>query len=225
VLTWLPDIGGEVAAEIRHFFDDEHNEQAITALLDSGVEPREEGALHPEFAACATLAELLGKLDISDVAVTGAERVATHFGSLTALIAADEAAVAAVPRLNKKAAASIHAWFRDSDNAARALAIEAQLSEFGMHWQSERGSLQGLPLAGETWVLTGTLAEMSRDQAKARLETLGAKVAGSVSAKTRCVVAGPSAGSKLDRAVQLGIEVIDEAEFLRRLAQWADPPS
>src|SRR5690606_7546858 len=98
-------------------------------------------------------------------------------------------------------------------------AIEAQLREFGMHWESERGSVEGLPLAGQTWVLTGTLEEMSRDQAKARLEALGAKVAGSVSARTQCVVAGPGAGSKLDKATQLGIEVIDEAEFLRRLEQ------
>jgi len=68
-------------------------------------------------------------------------------------------------------------------------------------------------LAGQTWVLTGTLETMSRDEAKARLEALGAKVSGSVSAKTSAVVAGPGAGSKLTKANELGVSVVSEAEF------------
>ena len=74
-----------------------------------------------------------------------------------------------------------------------------------------------LPLAGQVWVLTGTLATMSRGQGKEQLETLGAKVTGSVSAKTTCLVAGESAGSKLEKARSLGVNVIDEAEFLALL--------
>ncbi|MNJ74041.1 DNA ligase [compost metagenome] len=88
-----------------------------------------------------------------------------------------------------------------------------------MHWESEKKVAAGLPLAGQTWVLTGTLETMSRDEGKARLEALGAKVAGSVSAKTKCVVAGPGAGSKLTKANELGVAVLDEAQFLGRLAQ------
>ena len=87
-----------------------------------------------------------------------------------------------------------------------------------MHWESERKTAEGLPLAGQTWVLTGTLESMSRDDAKARLEALGAKVSGSVSAKTSVVVAGPGAGSKLAKANELGLEVDDEQAFLKRLA-------
>ena len=87
-----------------------------------------------------------------------------------------------------------------------------------MHWESERKTVEGLPLAGQTWVLTGTLESMSRDDAKARLEALGAKVSGSVSAKTSVVVAGPGAGSKLAKANELGLEVDDEEAFLKRLA-------
>ena len=74
-------------------------------------------------------------------------------------------------------------------------------------------------MAGQTWVLTGTLVSMSRDEAKARLEALGAKVSGSVSAKTSVVVAGPGAGSKLAKANELGLAVNDEDAFLERLAE------
>lgn len=87
-----------------------------------------------------------------------------------------------------------------------------------MHWESERLHAAGLPLAGQTWVLTGTLETFSRDVAKDYLESLGAKVAGSVSAKTHCVVAGPGAGSKLAKAEQLGVAVMDEAGLLELLA-------
>src|SRR5690606_31575428 len=113
-------------------------------------------------------------------------------------------------------------FFADPANVRRAMAIEAQLREFGMHWQSPKKVVEGLPLAGQTWVLTGTLEAMSRDQAKEKLEALGAKVAGSVSAKTTCVVAGPGAGSKLAKASELGVRVMDEAAFIDLLAQ---PPA
>ncbi|MNV99966.1 DNA ligase [compost metagenome] len=86
-----------------------------------------------------------------------------------------------------------------------------------MHWQSAKKAVEGLPLAGQTWVLTGSLEVMSRDIAKDKLESLGAKVAGSVSAKTSCVVAGPGAGSKLAKASELGVRVLDEAQFLAEL--------
>ena len=78
---------------------------------------------------------------------------------------------------------------------------------------------EGLPLAGQTWVLTGTLERMSRDIAKEKLETLGAKVSGSVSGKTHCVVAGPGAGSKLAKASELGVKVLDEDAFVVFLAE------
>jgi DNA ligase (NAD+) len=88
-----------------------------------------------------------------------------------------------------------------------------------MHWQSEKKIVEGLPLAGQTWVLTGSLELMSRDIAKDKLESLGAKVAGSVSAKTHCVVAGPGAGSKLAKANELGLKVLDEEAFVAFLGK------
>ncbi len=135
------------------------------------------------------------------------------------MITADWLDLRQVERLNEKAARALREHFDDPANAARARAIEAQLQAFGMHWSSERKQAQGLPLAGQTWVLTGTLESMSRDEAKARLEALGAKVSGSVSAKTTVVVAGPGAGSKLAKANELGVTVEDEASFIERLVQ------
>ncbi|MBA1240099.1 NAD-dependent DNA ligase LigA [Pseudomonas kunmingensis] len=219
VLVYLPEVGLEVAHEIHSFFEDEHNRTVIAQLRERGVELQEEGELHPEFAACATLAGLIDKLNIPFIASTGAKRLADRFGSLEAIIAADWLDLRQVERLTEKAARSLRDYFDKPENATRARLIEAQLREFGMHWQSERKQAAGLPLAGQTWVLTGTLETMSRDEGKARLEALGAKVAGSVSAKTSCVVAGPGAGSKLTKASELGLNVLDEGAFLERLAQ------
>ena len=218
VLVYLPDIGLEVAHEIHSFFDDEHNQSVIEQLRSRGIELQEEGGVHPDFAACATLAGLLDRLNIPFIAATGAQRLADRFGSLTGIIEADWLDLRQVERLNEKAARALRDYFDDPANAARARAIEDQLKEFGMHWESERKTAEGLPLAGQTWVLTGTLESMSRDDAKARLEALGAKVSGSVSAKTSVVVAGPGAGSKLAKANELGLEVDDEEAFLKRLA-------
>lgn len=220
VLTYLPDVGLEVAHEIHSFFEDAHNRTVIEQLLARGIELQEEGELHAEFAACATLAGFIDKLNIPFIAATGAEKLAAKFGSLTGIIEADWLDLRQVERLNEKAAKSLRDFFDTPGNAERARLIEAQLREFGMHWQSEKKVVEGLPLAGQTWVLTGSLEVMSRDLAKERLESLGAKVAGSVSAKTSCVVAGPGAGSKLAKASELGVRVIDEAQFLSALAGY-----
>ncbi|MDR0779472.1 MAG: NAD-dependent DNA ligase LigA [Pseudomonadales bacterium] len=219
VLVWLPDVGLEVADEIQHFFSDEHNQNVIDALLAAQVQPQQSGELAAEFAACASLDTLLGRLGIPHVAAVGAERVAERFGTLDALIAATADDLAQVEKLNKKAAQSLHDFFAVTTNAERARAIEAQLREFGMHWESAKRSAHSLPLAGQTWVLTGTLETLTRDAAKAQLESLGAKVAGSVSKQTTSVVAGSDAGSKLANAQKLGVPVLDEAAFVALLRQ------
>ncbi|UXY50963.1 NAD-dependent DNA ligase LigA [Pseudomonas tohonis] len=217
VLTYLPDVGLEVAFEIRNFFSDAHNLKVIDDLLARGVVLQEEGDLSPEFAACATLPGFIDKLNIPFIAATGAEKLAARFGSLEGVIKADWLDLRQVERLNEKAAKSLRDFFDQPANAERAALIEAQLRDFGMHWQSEKKVVEGLPLAGQTWVLTGTLEVMSRDVAKEKLEALGAKVAGSVSARTHCVVAGPGAGSKLAKATELGVRVLDEEAFLAEL--------
>ena len=216
VLTYLPDVGLEVAHEIHSFFSDAHNQQVIAQLLARGLELQDQGELGAEFAASATLGSLIDKLHIPFVGPGGAQKLADKFGSLQAIIEADWLDMRQA--LPEKQAKAVREFFDKPENAQAALAIEAQLRDFGMHWQSEKRIVEGLPLAGQTWVLTGSLELMSRDVAKEKLESLGAKVSGSVSGKTQCVVAGPGAGSKLVKANELGLKVLDEEAFVAFLS-------
>lgn len=162
-----------------------------------------------------TLPRFLYALGIREVGEATAAALAGHFRSLEALAAADEAALQEVPDVGPAVAHFVREFFDDSHNLA---AIEA-LRSAGVHWEDMPEADPSLqPLAGQTWVLTGKLESMSRQEAKEHLQALGAKVAGSVSANTDCVVAGPGAGSKLNAAEKHGTKVMDEAafsEFLR----------
>ena len=220
VLTYLPDVGLEVAHEIHSFFQDSHNRQVIGALLAAdqcGLQLQDQGELGAEFAASTTLGGMLDKLNIPSVGPGAAQKLADKFGSLQGVIDADWLDMRQA--LPEKQAKAVREFFDNPANAQLARAIEEQLSAFGMHWLSEKKVVEGLPLAGKTWVLTGSLELMSRDVAKEKLESLGAKVAGSVSAKTHCVVAGPGAGSKLAKANELGLKVLDEAAFVAFLSE------
>ena len=215
VLTYLPDVGLEVAYEIHEFFSDAHN-QSVIEQLSRVLDIQGQGELGAEFAACTTLASLLDKLHITSLGPTGAKTLAAKFAeSLQQVLDADWLDLRQT--LSEKPANAVREFFSVPEHRERALKIEAQLRDFGMHWDSEKRVVAGLPLAGQTWVLTGTLELMSRDLAKQKLEALGAKVAGSVSAKTHCVVAGPGAGSKLAKASELGLRVLDEAGFVAQL--------
>ncbi|WP_122665616.1 NAD-dependent DNA ligase LigA [Pseudomonas viridiflava] len=218
VLTYLPDVGLEVAHEIHSFFEDEHNQNVIDALLgERGLQLQDEGELGAEFAASATLGGMIDKLNIPSVGPGAAQKLADKFGSLEGIINADWLDMRQA--LPEKQAKAVREFFDKPENAERGMAIEAQLKDFGMHWQSEKKVVEGLPLTGQTWVLTGSLELMSRDVAKEKLESLGAKVSGSVSAKTHTVVAGPGAGSKLTKANELGLKVLDEEAFVGFLAK------
>lgn len=212
VLTYLPDVGLEVAHEIHSFFEDPHNRQVIEGLLRHGLDIQAQGELGAEFSASTTLGSFLDKLNIPSVGPGGAQKLADKFGSLEAVMSADWLDMRQA--LPEKQANAVRDYFAVAENRQQAEAAEKQLRDFGMHWQSEKKVVEGLPEAGRTWVLTGSLELMSRDVAKDKLESLGAKVAGSVSAKTHCVVAGPGAGSKLAKANELGVKVLDEAAFV-----------
>jgi len=158
-----------------------------------------------------TFAKFLFALGIANVGETTAEAFARQFGRWSALQAADEAALMATPDVGPVVAQSVLSYLREPHNVA---VIEALMAA-GVQWV-DQAAAQDLPqpLAGQTWVLTGTLMTLSRDEASDRLKALGAKVSGSVSKKTHVVVAGESAGSKLAKAQELGVTVWDEAQLL-----------
>ncbi|MBP7453139.1 MAG: NAD-dependent DNA ligase LigA [Ottowia sp.] len=155
-----------------------------------------------------TLARFLFALGIRHVGETTAKDVARHFGQLDAVMAASAGQLLQVPDVGPVVAESIHTFFAQPHNRE----VVGQLRSVGVTWP-EAEPVQGatLPLTGKTFVLTGTLPTLSRDEAKDLLEAAGAKVSGSVSKKTSYVVAGEEAGSKLDKARELGVPVIDEA--------------
>jgi DNA ligase (NAD+) len=167
-----------------------------------------------EHSRDTTLARFIYALGIRNVGESTARDLAAQFRSLQRLIDADGAALEQVPDVGPVVAQNVQEFFRDSHN----LQVVKQLQEFGVHWsESAMETAPSLPLSGMTFVLTGTLPTLSRDEAKARIEAQGGKVAGSVSKKTQRVVAGADAGSKLDKAKELGIAVIDEQGLIELL--------
>ncbi|MES1982014.1 MAG: NAD-dependent DNA ligase LigA [Pseudomonadota bacterium] len=161
-----------------------------------------------------TLARFIYALGIRNVGEATAKDLARHFGTLDQFIAADQARLQRVADVGPVVAQSITAFFAEQHNRD----VIAQLRASGVTWAEHEGvTVTGLPLAGKIFVLTGTLDAMSREAAKEQLETLGAKVSGSVSKKTDYVVAGAEAGSKLDKALELGVAVLDEKQFLALL--------
>ncbi len=167
-----------------------------------------------------TLNRFLFALGILHVGESTAKDLARHFGKLDAIIKASVKQLLAVPDVGPVVAQSIADFFAEPHNRE----VVQQLRALGVHWEESEGAgNQALPLTGKTFVLTGTLATMGRDEAKSRLEALGAKVAGSVSKKTHYVVAGTEAGSKLDRARELGVPVWDEQQLLDQLKEYERP--
>ncbi len=164
-----------------------------------------------------TLTRFIYALGVRNVGEATAKDLARHFGTLDRLMQADEAALQEVPDVGPIVAQSIAAFFAEPHNIEVVKALRAH----GVQWtEHEAQAVRELPLSGKTFVLTGTLSGMTRDEAKEKLEALGAKVAGSVSRKTDYVVAGTEAGSKLDKARELNIAVLDEQQFMQLLREY-----
>jgi DNA ligase (NAD+) len=161
-----------------------------------------------------TLPRFIFALGIRNVGEATAKDLAKHFGTLDALMAADSDRLQQVPDVGPVVAASIARFFAEPHNRE----VVEQLRAGGVQWdECAPSEAASLTLAGKTFVLTGTLPTLSRDQAKEIIEAQGGKVAGSVSKKTHYVIAGAEAGSKLDRAQELGITILDEAQLLELL--------
>jgi DNA ligase (NAD+) len=161
-----------------------------------------------------TLARFIFALGIRNVGEATAKDLARHFGGLDALMAANAECLQQVPDVGPVVAASIARFFAESHNVE----VVEQLRAAGVKWrEDEPVTVTGSMLAGKTFVLTGTLPTLSRDAAKDLIEARGGKVAGSVSKKTHYVVAGAEAGSKLEKARELGVAILDEAELMEML--------
>ncbi|WP_296869637.1 NAD-dependent DNA ligase LigA [Tibeticola sp.] len=168
-----------------------------------------------EQSKSTTLPRFIFGLGIRHVGEATAKALARHFGSLDAMMQASEAQLAEVEDVGPVVARSIRTFFDQPHNRE----VVEQLRACGVHWtEGPPAERTPQPLSGKTFVLTGTLPTLSREEAKALLEAAGAKVSGSVSKKTDYVVAGAEAGSKLDKARELGVAVIDEAQMRALLA-------
>ncbi|MEJ8821318.1 NAD-dependent DNA ligase LigA [Variovorax humicola] len=165
-----------------------------------------------------TLPRFLFGLGIRHVGESTAKDLAKHFGKLDAILDASEEQLLEVNDVGPVVAQSLRTFFDQPHNRE----VVEQLRACGVHWEEgEPAARTPKPLAGKTFVITGTLPTLGRDEAKDKLEAAGAKVSSSVSKKTTFVVAGAEAGSKLDKARELGVEVIDEATMLEMLEKPA----
>ena len=217
ILRVLPDIGNEVATSIAGFFAQEGNQKVVDALLASGIVFSDETHPSPKLRGQLDLAVLLDMAGVNKLGPKSTKLLAEHFTTLDKLVTAGQShwLTAGLP----SAAATNLAAFLSHEKLVRPLREADEAMRDLLEAIPRKAAGTSAPLEGQTAVLTGTLSSLSRDEAKERLEALGAKVAGSVSKKTSFVVAGEAAGSKLDKATELGVDVWDEAQLLALLAK------
>ena len=189
-----------------------HNHQEELITLEKLGEKSVKNILSAiEVSKHTTLARFIYALGIRGVGETTAQSLAQQFGDLDALMSASIEKLLLTPDVGAITAELAYKFFRAPHN----IEVITALREAGVHWDKvEQVVSEGLPLDGQTWVITGALDSMARDEAKAKLQALGAKVSGSISAKTTALLAGDKAGSKMAKAEKLGVKVVSEEEFL-----------
>ena len=207
-----------VGADLLHTVADLYalQKQQLVALDRIGEKSADNLLAALETSKSTTLPRFLFALGIREVGEATARNLATHFGTWESLASADAERLQEVDDVGPVVADHLRQFF----DSPAAMAVVDALRKAGVHWpdmDADPGDAGEAPLAGETWVVTGKLESLTRDEATARLQSLGARVAGSVSAQTSVLVAGPGAGSKLERAEALGVKVIDEKALLECL--------
>jgi DNA ligase (NAD+) len=214
----VPDIGGEVARSLGHFFEQAGNQEAIDALLQVGQVRISD--VHPPIAKLRDgldFAQLLVEAEIQGITRLRAEKLVAMLPDAASVLDAEPVRFVAAG-LPNEVAMGLADWLDSEGHGPMLLKAEDYRQKLLALAPEQADQVAG-PLDGQTAVLTGTLTQMNRDEAKARLEALGAKVAGSVSKKTSFVVAGAEAGSKLTKAQELGVPVWDEDQLIAFLAQ------
>jgi DNA ligase (NAD+) len=188
----------------------------LAGLDRMGNKSAENLLLALETSKTTTLPHFLYSLGIREVGEATARSLAKHFGHMLALQQASQEDLQEVSDVGPVVAHFVYDFFAQPEN----MAVVSKLSDAGVHWPDMvLNEDRLLPLSGQTWVLTGGMDIMGRSEAKEKLQQLGAKVAGSVSTNTDCVVAGAGAGSKLKKAEDLGIQVVDETALLDLLRE------
>ncbi len=220
LLAVLPDIGATVATAIADFFAEERNVQAVDELLcpEIGVAPADEHAPRPGLAERLTWSELYAVLGVPRLTPVRARQLAVVIDGATLATQGINGAALSGAGIPSDVITALGDWLHARGNRGLLAAVAIRRDELLAALPAATGQDDAeAPLAGKTFVLTGTLPTLKRDEAKAMIEAAGGKVAGSVSKKTDFVVAGEEAGSKLEKALELGVPVIDEAELLKLL--------
>ena len=208
LLSVLPDIGGTVAQSIAAFFAEPKNQEAIDALLAMGVAPAGEHAPSARLREQLDPVKLLAALGIPKLTEPRSRQLVEQGVTLEALGHLNIFTVFGLPAA---VATALEEWMAQPANRAAVIALDQLRSDLLAQLPAQ--AVEG-PMTGKTFVLTGTLPTMGRDDAAALIEAAGGKVAGSVSKKTSYVVAGADAGSKLAKAQELGVTILDEAALL-----------
>ncbi|WP_434352710.1 NAD-dependent DNA ligase LigA [Psychrobacter sp. HD31] len=190
------------------------HQQALTTLEKLGEKSVQNMLVAIEKSKATTLPRFIYALGIRGVGESTALNLAKQFGDLDHIMQADIETLQKTPDVGDVTAELVYDFFRAEHNVE----VICRLQQAGVHWQPvTEVSTQAQPLAGQTWVITGTLHQMGRSEAKAKLQALGAKVSGSVSAKTTALLAGEKAGSKLTKAESLGVSIVNEDAFMAML--------
>jgi DNA ligase (NAD+) len=224
-IQYISDIGPEVAKSIYLFLRESHNKEVISQLRTSGVfwdEPIKDNA-----TAHTTLSDFLNWLGrksdenywigIDKFGLHKAKLIADKFGNLEKLMEADESQLLKIKGINETLAKNIVMFFKGTET----IQVIQQIRDCGLRFDYEikEKTVSHLPFTGKIFVLTGTLTKYKRDDAKNKIEELGGKVSGSVSKNTDFVIAGTEPGTKLDDANKLGVNVLNEDEFMMLLSK------